>query len=320
MRQNPSIAFVVPCLNEELTVAGVVRDCRKHMPQALVYVFDNNSTDQTAKVARGAGAIVLPSPRPGKGEVIRHAFSELHEDILVILDGDGTYPASLAPVLVDAVTSGYYDMAVCIRKSELEVYPRFHRLGNRIFSWMVSFLAGQKVSDVFSGYRAVSREFYETVALDSKGFEIESELTLKAHTREFHVKEIPGIYGSRPKGSHSKLRTFHDGFRILKFIFLMMRDCRPLPFFTFAAALCFGLSILAGIAPIMDYMNFQYVYTVPRAILAASLMVLAMMLSAVGLILDSQIRHLREQSKLIRKWMARNSSPQGEKKPTRFTA
>lgn len=318
MRQNPSIAFVVPCLNEELTVAHVVQDCRKHIPAARVYVFDNNSTDQTATFAKDSGAIVVPSPRPGKGEVIRHAFAELHEDILIVLDGDGTYPASIAPAMVDAITGGYYDMAVCVRKSEQEVYPRFHRFGNRLFSWMVSFLAGNKVSDVFSGYRAVSREFYETVALDSRGFEIEAELTLKAHSREFHVKEINGHYGRRPAGSYSKLRTFRDGFRILKFIFLMMRDCRPLPFFTLAAAGCFFLSLIAGAAPIMDYMEFQYVYTVPRAILAASLMVMAMVLSAVGLILDSQIRHLREQSKLIRKWMARHSTQDKEKNSIRL--
>ncbi len=321
MRQNPSIAFVVPCLNEELTVAGVVRDCRKHMPQAQVYVFDNNSTDQTAKMAKAAGAMVLRSPHPGKGMVIRQAFSELTEDILIILDGDGTYPASLAPSLVQALIEGHCDMAVCVRQSEeVKSYPKFHRFGNRMFSWIVSFLAGKKVSDVFSGYRAVTRDFYESIALDARGFEIESELTLKAHTRDFHVVEIPGTYGHRPQGSFSKLRTFRDGFRILKFTFLMMRDCRPLPFFAMAGLCCFALSIFSGIAPIMDYMNYHYVYTVPRAILAASLMVMAMMFGAVGLILDSQIRHLREQSKLIRKWMARHPSHAEEKKPTRISA
>jgi len=319
MRQDPSIAFVVPCLNEELTVAHVVRDCGAHLPEATVYVFDNNSTDQTAKVAKKAGAVVISSLRPGKGAVIRHAFSTLREDILIILDGDGTYPASLAPELAQALIDGQYDMAVCVRQSHQEVYPRFHKLGNRLFSWAVSFLAGKKVSDVFSGYRAVTREFYETIAVDSKGFEVESELTLKAHSRDFHVKEIPGTYGKRPEGSHSKLRTFRDGFRILKFIFLMMRDCRPLPFFAFAALCCFCLSLVSGVAPIMDYIQFQYVYTVPRAILAASLMMMSMVLCAVGLILDSQIRHVREQSKLIRLWMARHSSAGKEKKSIRPT-
>lgn len=313
MRQDFSIAFVVPCLNEELTVAHVVRDCSTHLPEAAVYVFDNNSSDQTAKAAKKAGALVIPSPRPGKGAVIRHAFSTLREDILIILDGDGTYPASLAPAMVAAIVEEHNDMAVCVRQSDQEVYPRFHRLGNRLFSWAVSFLAGKKVSDVFSGYRAVSREFYETVAVESKGFEVEAELTLKAHSRDFHVKEISGTYGRRPEGSHSKLRTFRDGFRILKFIFLMMRDCRPLPFFAFAGLLCFCLSLVAGVAPIMDYVQFNYVFTVPRAVLAASLMVLSMMLCAVGLILDSQIRHLREQSKLIRLWMSRHSSSKDKK-------
>lgn len=310
MRQDLTVGFVVPCLNEELTVAHVVRDCLTHVPQATVYVYDNNSTDKTSEIARQAGAVVIPAPRPGKGEVIRQAFAELSEDVLIILDGDGTYPASVAPAMIQSLSGGRHDMVVCTRqpKADARAYPRFHQLGNRMFSWFVSFLAGKKVSDVFSGYRAVTREFYETVPLDSKGFEIESELTLKAHSRGFQVKELAGAYGERPAGSHSKLRTFRDGFRILSFIFLMMRDCRPLPFFTATAMLCFVLSLIAGIAPIMDYMKYQFVFTVPRAVLAASLMVMAMMFFAVGLILDSQIRHLREQSRLIRRWMHRRES------------
>jgi glycosyltransferase involved in cell wall biosynthesis len=305
-----SIGFVIPCLNEEMTVATVVADCKKALPGAVVYVFDNKSTDQTALKAAQAGATVIPSPRPGKGEVIRHAFSVLDKDILVMLDGDGTYDAQLAAAMTDLVSQEHADMVVCIRKAPSDgAYPRFHRLGNQMFSAFVSVLLGKKISDVFSGFRAVSREFYESVFIESKGFEVESEMTLKAVSHGYRIREIGGEYRERPAGSYSKLRTFKDGFFILKFIFLIIKDCRPLAFFSFASLVCMILSALSGLAPIQDYMEYKYVHTVPRAILAASLMVMAMLFFGIGLILDSQIRNLREQSQLLRRWVRNKRLP-----------
>ena len=309
MRQNETTAFVIPCLNEELTIAQVIRDCRMHLPQASVYVFDNNSTDKTAEVARAEGATVIASPKPGKGSVIQHAFQILDADHLVILDGDATYPVHKAPEMVSLLNSKRYDMVVCTREAanNKKAFPKFHKLGNRGFSMLVSGLLGNSVSDVFSGYRAVSRDFYESLTLESRGFEIESELTIKAYSHGFSVKEVQGPYHERPEGSHSKLKTFSDGSRILKFVFLVMRDCRPLFFFGWIAILCFLLSLAAGWAPIQYYIHFFFFYTVPRAVLSASLMILSIVSFGVGLILDSQLRHLRDQSKLMRRWLKRRT-------------
>jgi glycosyltransferase involved in cell wall biosynthesis len=321
---QPSVAFVIPCFNEEATVAQVVRDCRAAWPQAEIYVFDNNSTDRTVSEALQAGAQVVHSPRQGKGHVIRHAFAVLDADVVVMLDGDGTYRASLAKEMIEVVLNEGVHMVVCNRISETsevlvapatvakagsstasKPYPRFHRFGNRLFSRFVSALLGHHVTDVFSGYRAVSREFYDSLVLDSEGFEIESELTLKATSQGFEVKEIFGPYKGRPAGSHSKLKTFKDGFKILKYMFWVMRDCRPLLFFGSAAFLCVIFSLWSGSAPILDYLRFQYVFTVPRAVLAASLMVMAFMLFGIGVVLDSQVRHLRQQTQLLRRWLVR---------------
>lgn len=290
------------------------------MPEAEIYVFDNNSTDQTAVRATRAGAHVVHSPRPGKGEVVRHAFEVLKSDVIVVVDGDDTYSVERTPEMVRLIADESVDMVVCNRRSDpgSKAYRRFHRFGNRVFSWFVGGLLGQTVTDVFSGYRAVSRAFYETVSLDSTGFEIESELTLKAISHGFTVKEINGGYRSRPEGSHSKLRTFHDGFRILKFIVWILRDCRPLAFFGLLSSFCFMFSVWAGSAPIADFLREHYVHTVPRAILAASLMVLSIVLFGVGLILDSQNRHFRDQSKLIRRWLQRSEKPQAQVPPSRL--
>lgn len=314
-----SVAFAIPCFNEEATVGRVVEDCRHSMPEAQIYVFDNNSTDQTAIRATRAGAHVVHSPRRGKGEVIRHAFETLKTDVIVIVDGDDTYSIDRAPEMVRLIADESLDMVVCNRRVAEEnskAFRRFHKIGNNAFSWFVGGLLGQRVTDVFSGYRAVSRQFYETVAIDSTGFEIESELTLKAISHGFSVKEVSGPYRSRPEGSHSKLRTFHDGFRILKFILWILRDCRPLAFFGLLSSVCFLFSIWAGSAPIADFLREHYVHTVPRAILAASLMVLSIVMLGVGLILDSQNRHFREQSKLIRRWLQRSEQPPAESAPS----
>ncbi|MEK7358448.1 MAG: glycosyltransferase family 2 protein [Bdellovibrionota bacterium] len=317
-----SVAFAVPCFNEEATIGRVVEDCRRFMPEAEVYVFDNNSRDQTAVRASRAGARVVHSARKGKGEVIRHAFEVLKTDVVIIVDGDDTYAIERAPEMVRIIADESVDMVVCNRHSDdkSKAYRRFHKIGNQVFSWLVGGLLGQRVTDVFSGYRAVSRHFYESVSLDSTGFEIESELTLKAISHGFSVKEISGPYRSRPEGSYSKLRTFHDGFRILKFIFSILRDCRPLAFFGALSSFCFMFSVWAGSAPIADFLREHFVYTVPRAILAASLMVLSIVLLGVGLILDSQIRHFREQSKLIRRWIQRSEKPDAATQPTRLAS
>lgn len=291
------IAVIIPCYNEELTVAKVVRDARAALPSASIYVFDNRSSDQTAERAHEAGAIVIPSPRRGKGNVVRHAFRLVDADVYVMVDGDDTYPMDEAPKLVQAIHAGGFDMAVGTRLTQFSetAFRKFHLFGNRFLSKTVSSFFGEEISDMLSGFRAFSRAFVEQVPLNSEGFEIETDLTLQAISKGFAICEMPISYRERPEGSHSKLKTFDDGFLILKFIFRLIRDYRPLPFFSSLAFISVVLGVISGWAPVRDFVLHSYVYTVPRAILAASLMLLGTVLFGVGLILDSQNRHFGEQ-------------------------
>jgi glycosyltransferase involved in cell wall biosynthesis len=295
------IAVVVPCYNEEITVGKVVRDFRKALPDAEIYVFDNCSRDRTAEVARAAGAAVIHSPLQGKGHVVRHAFRVIDADCLVMVDGDDTYPAEDCPRLIEPVVKDGFDMVVGTRLQVHDggAFRRFHLFGNHMLSKLVSLLFGQKITDMLSGYRVFSRNFVERVPLHSKGFEIETDLTLQTVSKGFSVREIPVSYRARPKGSHSKLSTFSDGALILRFIFRLIKDEKPLPFFTLLAFFCFGFGLVSGWAPIMDYLEHSYVYKVPRAILAASLMLLSAVLFGVGLILDSQVRYFQLQHTLL---------------------
>lgn len=317
------IAIVIPCHNEELTVAKVVTDAYRVLPDADVFVFDNASTDKTAELARKARAKVIPSPRKGKGHVIRHAFSAIDADVLLVVDGDDTYPMDVAPRLVDLVMDGHCDMAVGDRLSGADeaAFRPLHHFGNHAFSGLISWFFGQKIGDMLSGFRAFSREFYKLVPLNSNGFEVETDLTLQAISKGFSIAEVPVSYKNRPEGSFSKLSTFGDGYMILKFIARVARNHRPLPFFSIASALCFCGGLLAGYAPVKDFIEHAYVYTVPRAILAASLMVLSVMLIGVGLILDAQIRSFNEQFSMLRRILSANASAAASRKlPRKFAA
>lgn len=295
------IAVIIPCFNEELTVARVVRDAKNYLPEADVFVFDNNSTDKTFERAKEAGAIVIRSPRQGKGNVIRHAFSVIDADIFLMTDGDDTYPMEHAHKLIKLVEDHGYDMVIGTRLQDYssQAFRKFHLIGNRFLSKTVSVLFKQKVTDMLSGFRAFSRNFAEQVPINSRGFEIETDLTLQASDKGFAIAEVNIPYRARPAGSYSKLKTFDDGFLILKFIFRIIRDYRPLSFFSLLALACFILGLVCGWAPVMDYLRHAYVYTVPRAILAASLMLMACVLFGVGLILDAQKRHFSEQYRLM---------------------
>lgn len=299
---STSIAVIIPCFNEELTIAKVVGDARAALPSATIYVFDNRSSDQTAKCAREVGATVITSPLRGKGNVVRHAFRVVDADVYVMVDGDDTYPMEQAHELVQAIVTGGFDMAVGTRLTEYSetAFRKFHLFGNRFLSKTVSSFFGEEIRDMLSGFRAFSRAFVEEVPLNSVGFEIETDLTLQAISKGYAICEMPISYRNRPEGSHSKLKTFDDGFLILKFIFRLIRDYRPLQFFSFLAVICVALGIASGWAPVRDFLLHSYVYTVPRAILAASLMLLGTVLFGVGLILDSQNRHFAEQFAALR--------------------
>jgi glycosyltransferase involved in cell wall biosynthesis len=310
------IAIIIPCFNEEIAIAKVVRECLQTFPSAVVFVFDNNSLDRTATNAQQAGAQVIHSPHQGKGHVIRHAFQIIDADFYVIVDGDDTYPMEEGRNLLNLVADEGYAMAIGTRfkKSTEGSFRRFHVFGNLFFSKTVSVLFHQKVTDMLSGFRVLSRELVDQLRIRSTGFEIETDLTLQTISKGFAIAESPVAYRPRPAGSHSKLNTCRDGFFILKFIFQIMRDYRPLPFFGTAAFTLFVLSLLSGFQPIADYLQYSYVYTVPRAILAASLMILSFVMIGVGLILDSQIRSFNDQLATIHGMLRRRRHPRSSLK------
>jgi glycosyltransferase involved in cell wall biosynthesis len=297
------IAVIIPCFNESATIGKVVSDFRAALPQASVYVFDNNSTDDTGRIAQENGAIVIPSLRQGKGNVVRHMFDCVDADIYLMVDGDGTYPPADGGKLIHLVESGQADMAVGTRLTSFadKSFRWFHQFGNHLISKMIRVLFGVNVTDVLSGYRAFGRDFAKTVPLMSGGFEIETELTLQAVSKDFTIKEIPVSYGRRPQGSHSKLSTVSDGFLILKALFIILKDYKPLLFFSIVSVIFAILSILAGILPIHDYWTQKIVLHVPLAILAAALASLAGISLAIGLILDTLCKYHKENFFIYRK-------------------
>jgi glycosyltransferase involved in cell wall biosynthesis len=239
------VAVLIPCFNESGTVGKVVTDFKVALPQAAIYVFDNNSTDDTGRIAQENGAVVVPSLRQGKGNVVRHMFDYVDADIYLMVDGDDTYPVVHAHELIHLIETGQADMAVGTRLSNFahRSFRSFHQFGNHLISKMIRVLFGVKVADVLSGYRAFSRDFVKTVPLMSGGFEIETELTLQAISKNFAIKEFPINYGSRPRGSYSKLNTFSDGFLILKATFIILKDYKPLLFFSSVSAILALLSL-----------------------------------------------------------------------------
>lgn len=300
---TPRVAVVVPCLNEERTIAKVVGDFRAALPGAEVIVFDNASTDRTTEVAREAGARVVFSPRRGKGNVIRHAVRVVDADVWVMVDGDDTYDASAAPALLRAMAETHADMVVATRLEahHAGAFRVFHRLGNRWIAGIISALFRARVTDVLSGYRAMTRELMSVFEPRGGGFEVETELTLQALAKGFEIRETPVAYGARPAGSESKLDTWSDGFLILRCILLLFKDYQPFLFFSAIAALCVLAGLASGSAPIADFVRTGYVLHVPRAILAASLMVLAAVSFGVGAILDTIARYHAETIALWRR-------------------
>lgn len=317
---EPTVAVLLPCYDEAVTIGQVVRDFRQALPQADIYVFDNNSRDDTARIAREAGAIVVPSPRQGKGFVVLHMFRVVEADIYVMADGDATYPADAAPALIALLQTNHADMVVGSRLSshEGESFRPLHVLGNLIFTGLVSLLFGVKLRDILSGYRVFSRRFVKCVPLSAGGFGIETDMTLNALSKGLTVLESPIHYGSRPAGSASKLSTFRDGFVILGAIVKLFKDYKPLSFFSLLAAGLVIASLLAGSLPILEYIETGVVLRLPLAVLAAALGLLAALMFSVGLILDTAARYHRETFSVL----AATQQINGAKKhlPVRYQA
>jgi glycosyltransferase involved in cell wall biosynthesis len=296
MAEAPEIAVIVPCFNEAPTVAKVVTDFARALPGATVYVFDNNSTDDTAANARAAGAQVIHSPRQGKGNVFRHMSTVVDADIYVIVDGDDTYSAEAAPRLIDRFLESSADMLVATRLDEYEAgsFRVFHLLGNQLVSRLVSILFSTCVTDILSGYRILSRDFVRLVRLRTGGFELETEMTLQALTKKFTIVDVPVPYCERPTGSVSKLATWSDGYLILQCIMLILKDYKPLLFFSVVALLLVVASLVSGIRPIIDFYETGLVLRIPRVILASGLAILAALSFLVGLVLDTIAKYHQE--------------------------
>ena len=283
-----SIAVLIPCRNEETTVADVVKDFSDALPESIIYVYDNASEDQTTEKALEAGARVFYEPLLGKGHVVRRMFSDVEADIYVMADGDGTYEPSEAPFMIKKLLTENLDMVAGSRINVSEATTRRgHTLGNRIFNTLYRFLFGSGFSDIFTGYRVLSRRLVKSFPALSVGFEIETELAVHTSQLQLPVSEIPVSYKERPKGSNSKLRTFPDGFRILRSMIALLKDNRPFFMFGSLAMLSFLVAAVLSIPILLTYFDTGLVPRLPTVILSASLVLFSLLLLALGLILDS---------------------------------
>ena len=283
------IAILIPCFNEETTIAKVVRDFKTYLPDADVYVFDNNSTDHTAEIAAIEGAIVRKEYRQGKGNVIRSMFRSIEADCFVMIDGDDTYPVDRTPEMVESVLFGQADMVIGDRltKDYYKVNKRpFHNVGNRIIKMMINRLFNAELHDILSGLRAFSPAFVKTFPVLSKDFEIETEMTIHALDKNFLIRQIPVSYRERPAGSFSKLKTWKDGYKALRTIFMLFREYRPFPFFGLIASLLALFSTLLFVPVLGEYLHTGLVLRFPTLIVSGILMLASLQCFFTGAILS----------------------------------
>ena len=293
------VAVLIPCLNEASTIAKVVLDFRRALPDAAIYVFDNGSTDATATMAAAAGAVVRRESRPGKGHVVRRMFADVDADLYVLVDGDATYEAAAAPEMVEMMLRDKLDMVVGCRDDEAEAaYRAGHRLGNVVLTGFLARVFGRGFSDLLSGYRVVSRRFAKTFPCLSSGFEIETEMAVHALTLGLPFGEVRTVYGARPEGSTSKLRTFSDGWRILTTMLNLLRQEKPAQFFGGAGGICALAAMLLALPLVRTYLETGLVPRFPTAILCTGLMIIALLTFCCGLILDSVSRSRMEARRL----------------------
>ena len=294
--RDVSVMVLIPCYNEELTIRQVVREFRAKLPQATICVFDNNSSDRTADEAIEAGAMLLCERRQGKGYVVQSMFHQLDADIYIMVDGDGTYPADTVDALMAPILAGEADMVVGSRL-HTESQSRFrllNRFGNRLFLTILNRLFNVHLTDILSGYRAFNRKFVKDMPLFSQGFEIETELTIKALQRGHRVVEVPVDLRSRPEGSFSKIRLVHDGLLILNTILALFRDYKPLTFFALLGSLLIIAGIIPGVVVIVEYLKTGLVLRFPSALLAVGCISMGMLLLVSGLIIHTITRRFQE--------------------------
>jgi len=295
----PRIAVILPCYNEEAAIGQTVAGFRAALPQADIYVFDNNSRDRTMEVAASAGAIVRREAMQGKGHVVRRMFADIDADIYVMADGDATYDADAAPAMIQRLVDEHLDMVVGARASEIEAaYRRGHRLGNRVLTGILARLFGRTFSDILSGYRVFSRRFVKSFPILSAGFEIETEISVHALELRMPVAEVVTRYGARPEGSASKLSTYRDGWRILRMILTLFRIERPVLYFGSLGAFLALLALVLAAPLVVTYAQTGLVPRFPTAILVTGLAIVACLCFFAGLILDTVVRGRREMRRL----------------------
>jgi glycosyltransferase involved in cell wall biosynthesis len=311
--QNPHVAVIIPCYNETVAIAAVIKGFQASLPDAQIYVYDNRSNDGTADVARAAGAIVGYEPNAGKGNVVRRMFSDVDADIYVMVDGDGTYDPTDAQSMINMMLEQDLDMVCGARQEQTQAAYRLgHRFGNQLFTGLVALLFGKQFSDMLTGYRVFSRRFVKSFPALSKGFEIETELTV--HSLELRMKtaEVPSKYVDRPEGSVSKLNTVKDGFKILRMVLQLIRNERPVLFYGSISAVLLIIGTAFGYPVVTEYLRTGLVPRLPSAVLASAIMMLGFLAATAGLILDAVLVSRREMKRLhylsyskVRGWTSR---------------
>lgn len=285
------VAVLIPCYNEELTIGKVINDFKKVLPEADIYVYDNNSKDKTSEIAKENGAIVVKETRQGKGNVVRSMFRDIDADYYIMADGDDTYPAEFAMELLKPVIDNEADMVIGDRLSngtyESENKRPFHNFGNQLVKSLIGKLFKNEINDIMTGFRAFNRYFVKTMPILSGGFEIETEMSIHALDKRFLLKEIPIDYRDRPEGSCSKLNTYRDGFRVVKTIVSLFKNYKPFLFFSWFSLIVLIIGLMVGIPVIAEFMATHYIKKVPSAVLASGLCIVSILFFTCGLILDT---------------------------------
>jgi glycosyltransferase involved in cell wall biosynthesis len=302
IKEGASVAVLIPCYNEALTIAKVVDDFRCELPEADIYVYDNNSSDATSEIAREHGAIVRREIRQGKGSVVRQMIRDIDADAYILVDGDDTYPAEAARALVEPILNDEADMTVGDRLSNgsygEENTRAFHGFGNDLVRSLIKRIYGYDYHDVMTGYRAFSRIFAKTLPVESAGFEIETEMSIHAADKRWRIAQIPIAYRDRPEGSVSKLNTFSDGIAVLRMIASLFKDYRPLALFSIIAVVFIALGLIVGIPVVVDFSRTGLVERFPSAMLATGLVFCGLLAEGCGLILDTTAKSARKNYEL----------------------
>ena len=308
------IAVLIPCHNEEVSIEKVVKDFKYALPGADIYVYDNNSTDKTKEVASAAGAIVRDELQQGKGNVVRRMFRDIDADFYIMVDGDDTYDANMAPRMVELAQTGPYDLINCVRlESANSAYRNGHRWGNVILTSVVRKIFGDRVRDMLSGYKFFSRRFVKSFPVASSGFDIETEITIHALELAMPVTHVEGAYGARPEGSESKLSTYRDGLVILLMIITLFKHERPLQFFSWISGILVVISLVLGVPVIIEFFHTGEVHRLPTAVLAMGIMLTAALSFMTGLILDTVTRGSKQT-----RMLAYLSYPIWSEKPKKY--